>query len=439
MTNEVLSSDLIARLREQETELLRRLGELQGKYGDRHPVMINLRAELRDLQSKIDSEIAKIVGGMANEVEVARSREKALSENLARLQRNVSKLSMAEVRLGELEREAAANRALFEAFLARFKQSTAVESIQQPDAKFVSAASVPAYPIWPKPMLMTVLAAIGAGLVGCAISLTLDRLDKGMRFAKDVEATLGLPLLGMVPLAGRMLQNTGAHDYVVKNPISAYSEAIRSILTTLHMDADTPRPVLLITSSAAGEGKTALSISLGRVSALMNQRTLLIDCDVRHPSVAARLGIPSGRGLLEVLEGKLPLTQAVQRDEHTGLDVLTARGALPNYNMFGPRGRMKQILHQAIELYDLVLIDTPPVLAVGDTLLLAGLADSVILAVQWARTPKDSALEALRILRHAGAPASWAVLTQVNLKEHAAYGQSDQAYYYRAQKKYYQH
>jgi len=180
---EVLDSQLIQRLREQEAEVNRKVAELSEEYGERHPKMINARAELRDLRSKIESEVNKIVNGLANEVGVAKARETSLQRSVDRLKAQVAKSNSAAVQLRALQREANASRTLLETFLGRFKETSAQEDldIQQPDARIISRADLPDQPSFPKKRLILALVVVGSTFLGVLLVFFVEALDQGFR------------------------------------------------------------------------------------------------------------------------------------------------------------------------------------------------------------------------------------------------------------------
>ena len=232
--SDVLQSPLIQKLREQESELIQKQAELSNHLGPKHPDMIKIQAELNDVKQNIQVEVNRIVSGLRNDVEVARSREAALAGGLQGLENHQGQQGAAEVKLHALEREADANRTLFETFLNRFKQTSSQEDLQSADARLISAAAVPAEPVFPKPKVM-IPAGLLAGLVlGMMLALLMETLDRGFRSMEQVEHYTGLSPLGLVPeLPAIAQQQARPADYVVQHPTSAYAEAIRTVRTAV--------------------------------------------------------------------------------------------------------------------------------------------------------------------------------------------------------------
>jgi polysaccharide biosynthesis transport protein len=434
---DVLASPLIQRLREQESDLQRQQAELSGRYGERHPTMINLKAEIRDLRSKIDAEVNKIVLSLANEVEVARARESTLASNLASIQDNVGELNRASVRLNELQREADANRALFETFLARFKETSNQDQIIQPDARIISGAETPLSPSFPRKKVILAL-ALGISLfLGVFLALLIERLDNGFRSPEQVERLTGVPGLGMIP-AVRASRKSPPQDYLLQKPTSAYAEAIQSVRTALHFsNVDHPPKVILVTSALPEEGKTTFAVSLARLAARSGLKVVLVDADMRRPKVARLLGLESDAGLRELLAGDALIPGVLHKDEPSGMHIIPSQPDTPGpQDLLGSR-RMRDLVRQMSSLYDLVVIDSPPIMAVSDAIVLSGLADATLMMVRWETTPREVTISAVRQLRQSGGRIAGAVLTRVNMRKHARFSYGDSGYYYDKYKGYY--
>ena len=257
---EVLSSPLIQRLREEESLTLRKAAELAQEFGSKHPRMITIRAELEDLRKKIGTEVNKIIQNLRNEMGVAQVRERTLSGSLRLLEQRAGRLNTSEVQLRALEREANANKALYETFLSRFKETGQQQDIQQADARIISRADVAADPSFPREKLFYLLAFVGATFLGLALIFVIEQLDQGFRSMSQIEQATGIPALGLIPMIGGVKQlTTEPYKYIVERPVSAFGEAVRSLYTSILLsNVDAPPKTVLITSSLPNEGKTEL-------------------------------------------------------------------------------------------------------------------------------------------------------------------------------------
>ncbi|WP_025897944.1 GumC family protein [Kordiimonas gwangyangensis] len=368
---EVVQSPLIQRLKEQESEVRRRRAELATRYGPKHPRMMNVEAELADVRTKISLEIDKIVAGIRGEAEVAAIRVTTLEQNLEALKQESFKNSRAQVRMRELDREAEANRLLLQTFLTRFKETSSSDGMQQADARIISKADVPVYASFPKKrIIMVVAAVIGLG-AGVALAFLMESLDNGYRSPEHLKQDLNLRPLGMIPLVGKaVLQSGGPEKYIISKPSSSFAEAHRSIHASLMFSGAggaTPK-VLAVTSSIPGEGKSTATLCLAHILGRTGLKILVVEADMRRPVLRKRLGLEKGSfvSLNDVLSREpIPAGLSIYADDVSGIHVLwTDKEENPQKRFAAPE--FQSFLSEARKQYDLVLIDTPPIMAVSD-------------------------------------------------------------------------
>lgn len=435
---EAIASPLIQRLREQESQVRRREAELSNRYGARHPTMINVRAELQDLRQKIGEEVRRIVQGLENELDVAHAKETSLRATLNELQGISGDNSRAEVQLRELERQAEANRVLYENFLSRSKETREQQELQTADARLISAAVAPVAPSFPNKKLILALGGLGGLFLGLLTAFALERLDRGFRGAEQVEAQLHVPVLAQVPsLAGKT--KATPEDYVLDKPMSSFAEALRSLRTALHYsNVDTPPKVIVITSTVPREGKSTISLCFARAAAKAGSRVLLIDADLRRPRIAKATGVEATGNLAQLLAGERDAASVIQLDAASGAHMITARPDTPNPQDLLASKQMEKFIAGARDIYDLIIIDTPPVLAVSDAAAVSKIADVLLYVVHWGSTAREMVATGIKQLRSYNAPLAGVVLSQVDLKKHARYGYGDYGYYYGKYREYYQ-
>jgi len=398
---EVLQSELVGRLREQEALLEREAAELSTEYGPKHPRMVNIQAEKKDLQAKIATEVSKIVKGLANEVAVARARETALQSSVESLKQQIATDNEASVSLRALEREAAAQRTLLETFLGRFNETSIQRDtdIQPPEAHVASLALVPIKPVYPDKKKILLLSLVTSVLLGIAFVFGL--LHRGFWTGEDVESETGVPVLGFIPKLSPMAGfRTPAERYFATRPLSAFSEAIRSINTAVRLAGKGELPKkLLITSALPKEGKTVIALSLARSQVLAGYKVILVSADVRWPKVESAFYLPTSPGLCEYLEGKVSVDEIIKKDEATGVHVVRAgRWESMDIAELFDTDLMDGLLGDLARRYDSVLIDSPPVMAVSEARVLANKVDMALFVVRWATTRKATVRQALRQL-----------------------------------------
>ncbi|MFC7334939.1 polysaccharide biosynthesis tyrosine autokinase [Rhodocista pekingensis] len=436
-TSEALTSALIQRLREEESQLRRREAELATRYGPRHPTMINLQAEIRNIQEKLRDEARRIVQSLANDLQVARAKEASLQQSLNQLQSQSGVSLQAEVKLRELEREAQANRLLYENFLGRFKETTEQKDLQTSDARLISNAVVPAAPSYPNKSLIAMF-GLGFGLLlGMGLAFAIERLDRGFRLAEDVEAQTDTSVLAVVPALKR--GSPPPEEFLLTKPLSSFSEAMRTVRTAIHFsNVDSPPKVIMVTSAVPGEGKSTLCLSLARSLASSGNKVLLIDADLRRPRIGSALAGNGHSGdLSELLIGDRSPEEVIRVDTRTDLHYVVAQSKAPNPQDLLASRQMERFVRGCADVYDYVIIDTPPVMAVADAISVSRYVDACLFVLRWAETPRDFAITAIRTLRKYNVPVIGTVLSMVNVRQQAKYGYGDHGYYYSRYSQYY--
>lgn len=428
--SEVLQSTLIQHLREQEASVQLKKSEMSVELGPKHPKMIQVNAEIRDLRGKIRHEIQKIAAGLKNEAEVARIRERSVMDSLRELEKKSGVQKAESVQLRALEREASANRALFETFLGRYKETSTTQGMEQADARIISHAETPFKPSFPN-MRITLLVIFGSALLaGIFVACLSEAFHSGLFSPEQVEKELGMSTIGMIPIVAAK----DPHDYVLEKPHSNFAEALNSLKTSLLLSTpDKQMKVVQITSSVPEEGKSTLALSLARIVAKSGRKVMLVDGDLRKPILEEKLGI-SGRtkGLTDfVLSDSGNLSEYVVKDSKSNLSVLPKGGAeyISPIDILSSK-RMEAIVDALREHFDLVIFDSPPVMVVSDARILGRLMDKTVFVVRWDKTPKKVALAALKQLRMAEIDMAGVALQQVNLKQYGSYGYGSSGYYY---------
>ena len=356
--------------------------------------------------------------------------ERATRDNVA--------LAQASIGLRELEREADAKRNLYNAFLIRLTESREQRQVIEADARVIARAETPTSPSSPGVKLFAAVGFVASGMLGVLLALVRERLDRGIRSKKEIEAQLGIACLGQVPFLKQIARSKQKpHAYLLEKPRSAYAEAIRSVGTYLRMsNVDDPPRVVQITSSIPNEGKTTFSTSLATSLAKSGQNTVLIDLDFHHPSVAGELGIEPERCLVDYMVGDATLEDILYVSE-SGLTIVPIRRQSADPSVLINSQRMRQLLALLREQYDQVVVDSPPVLLVSDPKATSELVDATILLVRWQETSADKAQNALHELDAVNAKVAGAVLSQVDMQRQEQYGYAGVGSYYKNYRKYY--
>ncbi|MDZ4052042.1 MAG: polysaccharide biosynthesis tyrosine autokinase [Phenylobacterium sp.] len=437
---EALSSPVIQQLRQQRATVSAKVADLQGRYGERHPEMLTANRQLTDIDAQIQAEIQRIISNLEAKVQVSRQRAGAISGSLSNARGTLVGNNQAQVRLNELERTAEASRTLYESYLNRYKETSSQQGIEQSDARVVSSATIPTGQSSPKVPLNLALGLVLAMGCGLGAVVLAEMLDSGLATAEDVEHRLDVSYLGAVPLLASVAEGKASSpiDYVIDKPLSSFAEAFRNLrASVIYSRLGEGVKVVAITSSLPGEGKTTTSVCLARSAAQQGLKVILVDCDLRRRSVNRLFGAEPARGLIEVLAGEATLDEDLTVDQTTGARLRPlAKSSMTPKDVFGSAA-MDRLLEELRRTYDLVILDTAPVLPVADTRVLAPKADVVVFLAHWRKTPQHAIEAAFRLLSGTGAHLAGVALTQVDMKQQAKYGYGDPGYYYAEYKKYY--
>jgi len=441
---QALSSEVITRLRTQYADVSKNLADVSSKYGPQHPLVVNARAQQRETKRLIDEEVKRILENTQQAYRVAESREDALKRSLANLKSVSNESGIEQVRLRELQREADANRTLYETFLARYKETSAQESLELPDARLVSNADIPIQPSFPKSTLILAFGGLlGLGFGGF-LAFVVDGFDHRVKSLKQAEDVTGVPTLAAIPLIGtRELSNRANRGrgelekydpnaiqllpaamqpplmrYVLDEPTSLFAESVRAVrLAIQRASRFEPVKSIMVTSSIDGEGKTTLAVNLAQSIASLGMRTILVEGDLRNPEMSRSLCPQAKVGVVEVASGRARFEQALFFDRTTGLAVLPSpskqRSADANEFVFSDA--MRNMLDHLRKHFDYVIIDSPPLVPLVDARALGEIADRVVLTIRWDSTPRDVVVQALETLAPLEKHLLGTVLTRVDM------------------------
>jgi capsular exopolysaccharide synthesis family protein len=284
-------------------------------------------------------------------------------------------------------------------------------------------------------VLWLLVAVLLGGGMGVALMLVLELLDSGFRTTSQIESVLNAAPLGLL---GELDHNDDVAHFVVKKPTSAFSEGVRAVRTALQFaNPDKPVQVVMITSSVPQEGKSIFAASLAQLTAHGGGKVLLIDADMRRPSMAKKLGLEPKAGLAELLVGQAKAKEVLLTEKASGLHVIPALANTQFAQELLGSEKMATLLAAWRKEYDLIVLDCPPVMAVADAVTLSKLCDAVVFVARWGTTPRVLAAHAIKQLRNAHANVAGVVLTRVDLEKQQAYGYGDYGYYYGKYKEYY--
>jgi capsular exopolysaccharide synthesis family protein len=434
----VLNSGQVSDAKRQATEAARRLADVSQRYGKEHPKYLQAESDSKAANDNLQRQIDLVVAGIDHEYERALSTEKTLKNSLATARGSVQNINRKEFELGKYEREVDANRQMYDMFMKRAKETNVAGDLQSTVARVVDPAAVPGGPIKPKKALIIAVALVMGTLVGVMLALLMEALDNTVKNTEDVEQRLKQPLLTVLPMLSKKdaMRGTSGH-LVIDSPNSLYSEAVRTARTGVMLSSvDLTSRIVVVTSSVPGEGKTTFASNLALAHAF-TQKTLLIDADMRRPSVARAHGLQTNAvGLSEWVVGTAKLSECLQIVPGSNLSVIGSGVIPPNPLELLHSERFSQALKGLRSHFEMIIIDSPPVELVSDALVLASQSDGIIFVTKAQSTPAPMVRRALQRLRRAEGHIMGVVLNALDFNkaekyygEYSGYGKYGQSSY----------
>jgi capsular exopolysaccharide synthesis family protein len=421
----VLRSPSVIPLKTAEAEAERKLAELNNRYGANHPKIIAAESDLRAAQENTQKVVDSVVASITREYEVAKATEQSMQKSLDRSKTEIQDMSRKEFQLASLERDVQTNRQLYDLFVNRAKETGATSDLQSAIARVIDPAIVPGAPIKPQKTRMISISLLMGLMLGIVLALLLEYLDNTVRSGEDVATKLGVPMLGILPWVPGKHRKFEVQRAILENFNPAFSEAVRTLRTGLMMSAlDNPHKVVLITSSVPEEGKTSVATNLAFALAPV-KRTCLIDADMRRPSIykvlAGELNMP---GLSNLVADTEPVSKCVYAHA-SGLFYIPSGPVPPNPSELLSSKRFADVVHKLESMFDVILIDSPPVQLVSDTMILAGVANALVFVVRADSTPYQVSKGALEQLKRGKAKLLGVVLNRLDVEKserHYGYG-----------------
>ncbi|MBH24468.1 MAG: capsular biosynthesis protein [Myxococcales bacterium] len=438
----VISNPLVQQLKASLTKLRETEGELSERYLDDHPELIAVRSQLKTIEKELNREIATILKAHENRLAVTTRSETGLELELEKAKREAFEVNQKELEYSQLVREQKNNSRLYELVLRRLKETDLSRLLKDNNIRVLDKALVPESPVLPRVPLNLALGLVLGLVLGLGVAFLLEMLDNTVKSQEDVEGYLGITFLGMVPRM-KFDSNPGAMGvnpdagfdselYVHYYPKSTLAECCRTVRTNiLFMSPDNNLDRILITSAGPLEGKTTTAANIATAMSQSNTRILLVDTDMRRPRLHKVFKTHNKVGLSSLLLGEATYEEAIQKTDVPNLDMIACGPIPPNPAELMHTERFLEILRNFAARYDRVIFDSPPTIAVTDSMILSNLVDGVIFVVQGGRTSKDIVRRALNKLKAVNAPLLGAVLNNVDL-DSRTYGQ----YYYRYYRQY---
>jgi succinoglycan biosynthesis transport protein ExoP len=452
--SDALSNPIINTLRQQYLEYARRESEWSARFGKEHLAVVNLRTRMRGIRASILDEVRRLAETSRSDFEMAKQRQQEIEKQLALAVSQSRTTNSAELTMRELETSAKGYRSLYESFLQRYMGSVQQESFPISEARVISPASPPQSKSKPKTGLILALGILGGIGLGTALGFLRDTMDRVFRTSAQMEATLYLPCLSLVPLLKDIEQKkpspgagvqadkefgqrtisrrSGIYWAATTMPLSRFAESIRSVRLAIDLNpTKTSNKIVGITSALPNEGKSTIAASLAQLIAHSGKRVIIVDCDLRNPSLSANLAPSAGAGIIDVLSGARSLEETVWRDPKTNLAFLPAAKRAPIFHTSEilSAEETRKLFDKLRATYDYVIVDLPPLAPIVDVRATTPLVDCFILVVEWGRTKIDVVQHALHTAPNVYETLIGAVLNKTDMRAMKRYDNYHNDYY----------
>ncbi|WP_312929888.1 GumC family protein [Stutzerimonas nitrititolerans] len=417
----VLGHPLIQQFKADRAHARSRVEDLSRRYGDRHPAMQSARSDLNAATASLRQQVEQVVASIERSYQLAVANENSLRASFNDNKEQIQDISRKEFKVRDLQREVEANRALYDTFMTRLQETTATSDLSSTNARIVDEAIPPAQASEPNTRLFMVVALFLALVVGIAQAIIREILDNTFKSSDEVETKLNLPVMGIVPQVPRNLRKQVSHLFQ-RNEEKRFCEAIRTIRTNITLtEGNQPRQVLVVTSTAPGEGKSSVSANLAFAMAQLN-RVLLIDADLRRATLDQTFEFAPGTpGLANLIGGNAKLDDCIRSVGN--VDMISAGTVPSNPLELLSSPRFAKLLEAVKGRYDRIIIDSPPSQAVSDAAVLSILADAVIYVIKSESTLIPHAQKGVAQLLQSNAPVAGVVLNHVDVEKAKRNGQ----------------
>lgn len=409
-----------------------KVSELSDRYGPKHPKMISARAELETARKNLHANIQNVIESINKEYNLAKANAEHITREMRTAEREISQINRKSNELDILRQELESNRQLYEMFLNRFKETNITDDLKTTNARIVDRAQVPGGAYKPNTQRFITISFLAALIISIMLVFLIESLDNTLNSSTDVENKLFLPVLGILPkLNFWARRDIKAMRYYSDKTHSNFSENIRTIRTSVLLsDLDKEKKIILVTSSVPEEGKSLLAVNLS-LSLGQMKKTLLIDADMRKPSVEQAFDMKKNEfGLTHFIAGTHELKECLHYQEEENLHIMPAGQVPSNPLELLSSSRFEKTARGLLQYYDYIVFDSAPAIPVSDPVVLSRIADVTLYVVKADSTPYQTARTGLKRLRSVNANVLGVVLNHVvPAKRPRRYGYGDSDYY----------
>ena len=428
----VLKDPLVHQASAAKSAAEQKVSELSDRYGPKHPKMIAAKAELETARKNLEAHIRNVIDSINKEYRLSRARVEHLTGEMQETKSELSQINRKSNELDILQQELESNRQLYEMFLNRFKETNITDDLKTTNARVVDKAQVPGAPYKPNARRFITISFLTALILSIMLVFLIESLDNTLSSTMDVENKLFLPVLGILPkLNFWSKRDIKAMRYYSDKKHSSFSENIRTIRTSVLLnDIDKEKKIILVTSSVPQEGKSLLAVNLS-LSLGQMKKTLLIDADMRKPSIERAFDMKKNEfGLTHFIAGTHPLKECLHYFGEENLHIMPAGQVPSNPLELLSSSRFEKTARGLLQYYDYIVFDSAPAVPVSDPVVLSRIADVTIYVVKADSTPYQTARNGLKKLQSVNANVLGIVLNQVvPAKRPKRYGYGNTDYY----------
>ena len=436
----IQADPLVQRVKIEQGQAQRQLDELKNRYGDRHPRVVDAQSQLNTLDVTLQQTMRGVIGSIEKAYQLDRQRVATIQSKLAAGKQEIQAIGTKKFKLDALAREVATNQSIYDQFFNRMSEAKSADGLETANARVSDRAITPSFPVKPKKQLIIALAALASLVLSMLMAFLYEQMDDTVKSTNDIEVKLGLKLLGILPMikAGmfKRSRDLPLNPLDIADNKGTFAEAVNTARTAICIDdGEAARKIITITSSVPGEGKSTAAINLA-FSLSQLERVLLIDCDMRRPTIAKAAGFDKNiPGLSNLITRTAAASQCIKRGVFDGhVDILPS-GPIPEQPLeLLSSKRFEKILEQLTHHYDRIVIDSAPTQAVSDALVLSKLSDAIVYIVKSHDTSIELVKRGVQRLEQSGAAITGVLMTQVDIEKLVSYGGD---YYYQGYYDYY--
>jgi succinoglycan biosynthesis transport protein ExoP len=407
-----LGSPILTNLRQQYLDLSRRETEWSTKYGREHGAVVDLRNRLLGLRASTFEELQRIAAALKGDYAIAQLHQAEIEKQLERVISQAQTVDNANATLQELESNASTYHSLYGSFLQRYTGAVQQDSYPLVETRLISSASALSTKVKPKPLLIFGVSLMGGLALGVGVGLLRDLMDRVFRTRTQVQSLLQIPCISVVPFVKRcqlrpkklvastsgertVVRDASAFWRVVDSPSAIFAESIRAIKLAIHCRGKGSNRVIGFTSALPNEGKSTIAAAVAQLTAKVGGRVIIVDCDLRIPSLSRRWAPNASVGIGDVISGVRSLEETVWKDPVTNVFFLPAVQTAPLFaSELLESESLKRLIDRLRESFDFVIVDLPPLVPIVDARAAAHLVDCMILVIEWGRT-------GINVVRHA--------------------------------------